>query len=104
MSALPPQYVIPLKNVLKNDFVPHLPPLLDQTKPLDEQKRKNISRALSAFALQKIIGISVNDAAKAVVDDFNDYGIDAIYYHATTETVYIVQSKLKESEEFNQED
>src|SRR5690625_7491419 len=39
-------------------------------------------------------------AAKAVVDDYNDKGIDAIYYHDDEKTLYLVQSKLKASEQF----
>jgi hypothetical protein len=43
-------------------------------------------------------------AAASVVDDFNDKGIDAIHYHAPSETLYLLQTKLKESEQFKQED
>ncbi|MDX8395046.1 MAG: AIPR family protein [Mariprofundaceae bacterium] len=39
-------------------------------------------------------------AAEAVIDDFNDNGVDAIYYHEPEKTLYFVQSKLKASEQF----
>ena len=76
----------------------HLPPILDTTKSAEQLVLKNLSRAFSAFALQQQCGISAAVAAKAVVDDFNDKGVDAIYYYAPTETLYLVQSKLKSSE------
>lgn len=93
-----------LKKKLQDEFVPHLPPILDATKPPDQLILKNLSRAFSAFVLQQLCGISVGDAANAVVDDFEDKGIDAIYYHSPAETLYLIQSKLKASEQFKQEE
>jgi hypothetical protein len=91
-----------LEKVLDDEFITHLPPLLNGTRPADEQKQKNQSRAFSAFAICHICGIPKIEAAKSVIDDFDDYGIDAIYYHAQTETLYLVQSKLKDAEQFTQ--
>lgn len=104
MTALQAQYQTLLEHALTENFVPHLPPLLDTTRPPDEQYRKNLSRAFSAFALHRICEISQVDAAKAVVDDFDDNGIDAIYYMAGTETLYFVQAKLKASAQFSQDE
>ena len=104
MSALTEQRFAILGKALEADFVPHLPVLLDLTKPAGQQQQKNRSRAFSAFALHHLCGISKVDAAKAVIDDFDDYGIDAIYYHAPTETLYLVQSKLKAAEQFSQQE
>lgn len=104
--ALEPQYMAILKKVLAERFVPlpTLPPLLDTTKPAAEQQAKQLSRAFSAFALHKLLDITPQAAAASVVDDFHDKGIDAIYYDAPTETLYLLQTKLKESEQFKQED
>lgn len=104
MAVLEPQYMEILTKLLAAHFVPFLPPLLDTTKPADQQQTKQLSRAFSAFALHKLLDITPQAAAAAVVDDFNDKGVDAIYYHAATETLYLVQAKLKESEQFKQED
>lgn len=104
MAALEPRYMVILKKVLAERFVPSLPPLLDQTKPVADQQAKQLSRAFSAFALHKLLDITPQAAAGSVVDDFNDKGIDAIHYHATSETLYLLQTKLKESEQFKQED
>lgn len=104
MAALEPQYMAILKKVLTDRFVPFLPPLLDKTKPASEQQAKQLSRAFSAFTLHKLLDLAPQVAAAAVVDDFNDKGIDAIYYDASEETLYLLQTKLKESEQFKQED
>lgn len=42
------------------------------------------------------------ESARAVIDDFNDNGIDAIYFEQTSKVLYLVQSKLKATEEFKQ--
>ena len=102
--ALQPDHYTLLERTLTDNFVPHLPPLLDKTRPVEEQNRKNLSRAFSAFAVHRICDISPMDAAKSVIDDFDDYGIDAVYYSARTETLHVVQAKLKASEQFSQEE
>lgn len=104
MSALSEHHFVLLQRNLAERFVGHLPALLRQDKPVAELEKKNLSRAFSAFALHHITGITEKDAAQAVVDDFDDVGIDAIYYFAPTETVYLVQSKLKTSEQFSQQE
>lgn len=96
MGALEPQHMTVLKKVLAERFVPFLPPLLGAAKP-DDQSAKQLSRAFSAFALHKLLNITPKDAAASVVDDFNDKGLDAIHYYAPTETLYLLQTKLKES-------
>jgi hypothetical protein len=104
VAALESHYMTILKKVLEERFVPFLPPLLDQRKPAAEQKAKQLSRAFSAFALHKLLELSLQEATTAVVDDFQDRGIDAIYYHANSKTLYLLQTKLKESEQFKQDD
>lgn len=103
MAALEPHYMAILKRALANRFVPFLPPLLGNANPADKAA-KQLSRAFSAFTLHKLLGITPQVAAASVVDDFNDKGIDAIHYHAPSETLYLLQTKLKESEQFKQED
>src|SRR5580700_9342196 len=104
MSALDQAHFAMLQKVLETDFVPHLPPLLDHTKPVEEQNRKNQSRAFAAFALSKICSIDAAEAAKAIVDDFDDFGLDGIYFYAPIDTLYLVQSKLKAGEQFSQKE
>jgi hypothetical protein len=104
MAKLEAHYMAILKKVLAERFVPFLPPLLDTSKPASDQEAKQLSRAFSAFVLHKLLDISPQDAAASVVDDFNDKGIDAIHYDEESETLFLLQSKLKESEQFKQED
>lgn len=93
-----------LKSKLESTFVPLLPPLLDTSKPVDHQRGKNVSRAFSAFVLKNLCDISEIVAALAVVDDYDDNGIDAIYYHQPSCQLFLVQTKLKKSEPFSQQD
>lgn len=104
MAALSDDFMAMLKKELTNRYVPILSPLLPNTRPAQEQQDKQVARALSAFVLRHHLDVAPKTAALAVIDDFNDNGIDAIYYHQSTETVYLVQSKLKPSEEFAQAD
>jgi hypothetical protein len=91
-----------LKEKLANDFVPFLPPLLDKKKSSVEQDKKQLSRAFSAYILHKHLDLSINDACNSVVDDFDDNGIDAIFF--LPPTLYCVQVKLKHKEQFKEED
>ena len=104
MPALDAARLALLRKALHEDYVPHLPPLLDTTKSQDDQDAKNISRALSAFALCKLCDISPKKAAQAVVDDFDDYGVDAIYFDQDSDTLFLVQSKLKAGSAFTQDE
>lgn len=104
MAALEPHYMGILKRILNERFEPFLPPLLDKRKPAAEQLDKQLSRAFGAFALHKLLDLTPQAAAASVVDDFNDRGIDAIHYHESSGTLYLLQAKLKDSEQFKQED
>ncbi|OPE27708.1 abortive phage resistance protein, partial [Pseudomonas aeruginosa] len=73
-------------------------------KPVESQQAKQLSRSFSAFVLQKMLNAAPQAAAASVVDDFNDKGIDAIYYDENSETLYLLQTKLKESEQFKQDE
>ncbi len=88
-----------LKAILKDRYVPHLPPLLGNGNPGDKEN-KQVSRAFSAFAIQKLFDVDTITASKAVVDDYNDKGIDAVYYHEEDKILYLIQSKLKAAEHF----
>lgn len=103
MAALESHYMAILKKVLFERFVPFLPPLLGTAKPQD-QATKQLSRAFSAFALHKLLDITPQAAAASVIDDFNDKGIDAVHYDEGSEILYVLQTKLKESDQFKQED
>ena len=94
MPALEPQYLAILKQVLAARFVPFLPPVLGNVNPADHAA-KQLSRAFRAVVLHNLLDITAQVAAASVVDDFNGKGIDAIHYHAPSETLYLLQTKLK---------
>ena len=100
--ALAPNFTKALKKKLEEDFVPILPALIRPSKVEEENIVKNQSRALSAFVISKLCGLKDKKAADAVIDDFDDGGIDCIHYKHPT--LFIMQTKLKESEQFNEED
>lgn len=89
---------------LAETYVGGLPPLLHPSASPDDDSRKNLSRSLSAFTIKHVCGASVADACASVVDDFGDLGIDAVYYHSMAKTLFIVQSKLKSSQDFSQDE
>lgn len=93
-----------LNSVLDRDFVPHLPPLLPHARTTDDVDKKQRSRALSAFALASLCKIAPQAAAAAVVDDFEDGGIDACYLRQTEKQLWLVQGKLKKGTQFKQEE
>ncbi|WP_082560739.1 AIPR family protein [Caulobacter sp. Root487D2Y] len=93
-----------LRTHLSEVYIGQLPPLLKPSTNAPQNIQKNISRALSAFALHQLCGAPLTDACASVVDDFGDLGIDAIFYNRDDLTLYLVQSKLKASDEFSQEE
>lgn len=99
MPAIQSAMLTALKTLLNERYVPHLPPLLGDANAANKPE-KQTARALSAFALQALFAVDPKAAAKAVVDDYNDNGVDAIYYHEADKTLYFVQSKLKANEQF----
>ena len=60
----------------------------------EERESNFLSRALAAFAIHKLSGCAVGDAANSVVDGGGDGGIDAIYYAPATSVLWVVQSKF----------
>lgn len=66
--------------------------MLKNNTSLVERDKKQLSRAFAGFVLNKLIDISVVDACSSVTDDYDDCGIDAIFY--LNGVLYLVQVKL----------
>lgn len=68
-----------------------------------EGKKKNdsdntfISRALAAYSLHILADVNPTQAAEAIVDGFNDNGIDALLFNKQQNTLWLVQSKWSSS-------
>lgn len=93
-----------LKRHLLEGYAGNLPPLLLPSQDPAQNDQKNLARSLSAFFVHHHCGASTADACASVVDDFGDLGIDAIYYQADLKILFLIQSKLKKSDEFTQEE
>lgn len=104
MPALPANFLNILKSKLETDFVPLLPELLNKERPKADQDKKQLSRAFSGYVLHKMLNLGIADAAQSVVDDFDDNGLDAIHYEATSKTLYLVQTKFRERDQFDEVD
>lgn len=63
------------------------------TRSLEEQRKDRFSRALAAFAIQKLSECIDIDAVASIVDCGDDNGIDAIYYDRRQNKLFLLQSK-----------
>jgi hypothetical protein len=61
--------------------------------PSDQRKDKFLSRGVAALALMKLANLTPEMASAAVVDGYDDNGIDAIYFDQSERLLYIIQSK-----------
>lgn len=68
-----------------------------KNKPPDEVESVFLSRSLAAFACVALEGATDAEASDAVVDGYDDGGIDAIYYNEAEATLVLCQSKWKSS-------
>ncbi len=103
MAAISAEHLQALKQILDERYVSFLPGLIPRNGSTEEENTdKQISRAFNAFVVQKLFDISAQDAASSVVDNFNDNGIDAIYYDETKKCLTLIQGKLHASQDFKQ--
>lgn len=93
-----------LKRHLSDVYVGNLPPLLQPSPVAAQNDQKNLARSLSAFVLHQHCGATVPQACASLIDDFGDLGIDAIFYQSDIKTLFLIQSKLKASEQFTQDE
>ncbi|MGD9882724.1 MAG: AIPR family protein [Reyranella sp.] len=63
------------------------------TRRAEDRKSAFLSRALAALCIKSLAKVDANRAAGAVVDTFDDGGIDALMFDQGTDTFYFVQSK-----------
>jgi hypothetical protein len=59
----------------------------------EEKERNFLTRALAAYAVHKLANAPLDNATASVVDGGHDGGIDAIWYSATDQKLWVVQSK-----------
>jgi len=65
----------------------------DQDKHAKEKESAFLSRSLAAFTISAIGNLEPENAAKHVTDNYQDNGIDAIYFDDREKKLFLVQSK-----------
>jgi len=92
-----PLTITRIANVLSSQFRGVID-MEDYTKhPSDQEEAAFLSRALAALVVKKLAGEDPKVAGAAVVDGYNDGGIDAIHFDAKTDTLILVQAKWSKS-------
>ena len=92
MTGETPLEITHVRDRLLQDFRGRIPEAV--TGDADERERNLLTRALAAFAVHKLTGCSLDDAAAAVVDGGGDGGIDALHYASASSTLWVAQSKF----------
>ena len=82
-----------IRQHLEAYYLPHVELADCAARPDAERMRAGLSRALATFAIASEADLSPDVAATAVVDGFDDNGIDAVFYSAAEKVLYISQAK-----------
>lgn len=91
MSREVPIEIMHLPVKLREAFTGRLPEAAGGSA--NQREANFLSRALAAYAIYKLAGCTLDDAAGSVVDGGGDGGIDGIHYSAETSILFAVQSK-----------
>jgi hypothetical protein len=59
----------------------------------EQNERDFLSRALAAYALHKLGGVTLDEAASSIVDGGGDGGIDSVYFSRLSNTLWLTQAK-----------
>lgn len=66
-------------------------------EPMEQRRAKWLSRAVAAYAVMSLTGAEAAMAGASVTDCYHDQGIDAVYFSAPDNSLYLVQSKWHQS-------
>lgn len=102
MAALEPQYIAILKNGAGR-AIRAVPATAAWQSQCGRSGRQTTLASLQSLCPAQAPRHHSVGAAGSSLDDFQDKGI-GIQYHRPSETLYLLQTKLKESEQFKQED
>ncbi len=87
-------HVAQIKRRLKDTTYPHIDVSDLGKHGADFVEQARLTRALAAFVLTKVAGLSAEDAAACVTDGPNDNGVDAIaFVDSEPPRLYLIQSK-----------
>lgn len=91
-------HVAQIKRRLKDTTYPHIDVSDLGAHSAEHIEQAQLTRALAAFVLTKVAGLSDEDAAASVTDGSDDNGIDAIaYVDSESPRLYVVQSKWSDT-------
>lgn len=91
-------HVAQIKRRLKDTTYPHIDVSDLGAHRAEHIEQAQLTRALAAFVLTKVAGLSDEDAAASVTDGSDDNGIDAIaYVDSESPRLYVVQSKWSDA-------
>lgn len=91
----PDPKVVQLTEVLKERFFAFLPNLNRPGWNDPQVEQNKLTRSLAAFAIAKLADVDNSIAAATVIDDFDDNGIDAVFFDRPGNRLFLVQSKFK---------
>jgi hypothetical protein len=95
MNAEKPYEIEHVPKTLHEAFDGKLPP--GEQGDAREREHNFLSRALAAYAVFKLSGCTLAEAAASLVDGGGDGGIDAAHHSPTSNTLWLVQSKFIEN-------
>jgi hypothetical protein len=95
MSAEKPYEIDHVPKTLHDAFDGKVPP--GERGDARERENNFLSRALAAYAVFKLSGCTLDEAAVSLVDGGGDGGIDAAHHSPTSNTLWLVQSKFIEN-------
>lgn len=90
MSTL---HVNHIKNMIEQKFKQKIDISDLADKPRDEQNKAILTRGLAAYSLYVLASVDIDTATSAIVDGYDDNGIDAILFEKSQSILWLVQSK-----------
>ncbi len=91
--------LVRIKKKLEENLV-NLIDMSDYANKTQQDKEKAcLSRSYTAYSLVSLASAKEEEASQAIVDGFDDNGIDAIYYEEKESILWLVQGKWIESGE-----
>ena len=82
-----------IENVLEKQFI-ELINMSDWIgRPDDQIRGAFLSRALAALCIKNLAGVDPEIAAASITDSYSDGGLDAVFFDAKTDALFLVQSK-----------
>jgi hypothetical protein len=82
-------HLVQIEKRLRDEYVG----LVDCSDCLPGDTEAPLSRALAAFVLAELTGLSIPEACESVTDGFDHGGIDAISIDVPTSRIVVVQAK-----------